>query len=72
MSKILTRVQSSSDAQKFYQIVEGNDGVIYCDCWAWKTKKHCKHLDQFQASRSGSSVASTPKSEYEALWNEIE
>lgn len=68
--RILSRVQSNSDPQKMYQIIEGNDGVIYCDCWAWKTKKNCKHLDAFRGA-SGSAVSSTAGTEYEQMWNEI-
>lgn len=30
-----------------HKITQGRDGVVYCDCWAWKVNKKCKHLDQF-------------------------
>lgn len=50
MGKVLTTIQSSSNPGKSYAIIEGNDGVVYCECWAWKKNRTCKHLDRFNAS----------------------
>lgn len=36
-----------SKAGSVHKIIRGNDGVVYCDCWAWKINKTCKHLDRF-------------------------
>lgn len=33
-----------------HAIVRGQDGVVYCDCWQWKRKRNCKHLDAFWAA----------------------
>lgn len=34
-----------------YQITRGKDGVVYCNCWAWRMSKdkprNCKHLDKY-------------------------
>ena len=44
MSKVLALIKSDSDPTKYHKITEGNDGVIYCTCWAWKRNRNCKHL----------------------------
>jgi hypothetical protein len=45
--KILQEFESESHPGKSYKIIEGGDGVIYCECWAWKKKRQCKHLDKY-------------------------
>lgn len=47
MGQILAEYPSQSKPGKSYDIVRGKDGVVYCNCWAWKINKTCKHLDQF-------------------------
>ena len=44
MSKILATNTSSSNPGKQYEIIEGDDGVVYCTCPGWKFKRDCKHL----------------------------
>jgi hypothetical protein len=45
MGKTITTINN-------HKIILGEDGVVYCDCPAWKfsVRKHCKHFDQFFAS----------------------
>ena len=47
MGTTLKTVVSSSNPGKFYAIMEGADGVIYCTCTGWKMRKTCKHLDAY-------------------------
>lgn len=56
---ILKTVQSSKNPGKTYDIVQGNDGVIYCTCPRWKFKKTCKHLEAYHAAFT-QSVAAEP------------
>ena len=35
-----------------YDITLGDDGVIYCTCWAWKRNRTCKHLDRYHAEHT--------------------
>ncbi|MDD5428770.1 MAG: hypothetical protein PHI58_06030 [Candidatus Omnitrophica bacterium] len=48
MGRVLDTVQSSSNPGKTYDIMEGKDGVIYCTCTAWKMRKTCKHLKEWE------------------------
>jgi len=45
---VLQTIPSTSNPNKTYQIILGGDGVTYCTCVAWKMKKTCKHLVQYQ------------------------
>jgi len=47
MSQWLETIPSSSNPGKDYHIIQGNDGVVYCDCPRWRFKKTCKHLDSY-------------------------
>ena len=47
MSTVLATNTSSSNPSKTYNIIEGNDGVIYCECPGWKFKRDCKHLREY-------------------------
>ncbi len=39
--------------QSMHTIRLGNDGVRYCDCWAWKKNRTCKHLTAFEQCLKG-------------------
>ena len=53
MSEILKEYPSKSNPSKSYQIIQSNDGVVYCSCPAWKfaggdtSKRWCKHLEMY-------------------------
>jgi len=46
--KVLQRNESESRAGVWYEIREGSDGVVYCNCRAWCFRKTCRHLDAFK------------------------
>ena len=60
MGEIIAQVEGSKG---MYDITMGNDGVVYCSCWAWKMSKErpktCKHLRQYFADKSTSVVKPT-------------
>lgn len=47
MPQTLAQIPSSSNPSKHYDIVLGDDGTIYCNCWGWKRNRSCKHLAMF-------------------------
>lgn len=47
MSTVLDEFSSASNPGKKYQIIQGDDSVVYCNCPAWKFKKMCKHLNEY-------------------------
>lgn len=51
MAKTLATNYSKSNPNKSYDILEGHDGVIYCECPGWKMSKEvpkmCSHLNTF-------------------------
>jgi len=52
---ILAGYRSDSNPDKMYYIHKGRDGVIYCDCPAWKFSKphNCRHLVEYSRGRVG-------------------
>jgi hypothetical protein len=34
-----------------HKIRQGQDGVIYCDCWPWKKYRDCKHLAMMRVEK---------------------
>ena len=46
---LLSKQVSSSNPGKFYEVRMSEDGknTIYCDCWVWKRKRGCKHIDKY-------------------------
>jgi len=52
MGDLLATIQSHSNPGVSHKITLGKDGVIYCDCWAWKRNRKCKHLDEYYESIS--------------------
>ena len=38
---------SKSNPSKTYDIIEGADGVIYCECMGWKMHRDCRHLREY-------------------------
>lgn len=52
MGNVLATYPSGSNPAKQYNIIQGNDGVVYCDCMGWKMNKHCKHLRDFESGHN--------------------
>jgi hypothetical protein len=54
--KVLASLESDSTPGKFYDIMLGDDGVVYCECISWKTSKAspktCKHLKRFESGQA--------------------
>jgi len=46
---ILAINTSKSNPAKQHRIIEGRDGVIYCECMGWKMHRDCRHLREFHA-----------------------
>lgn len=46
----------SSSSNKIYNVIQGGDGVIYCDCPGWKFSRNCKHLKMYNNSLSASAT----------------
>lgn len=63
MGKVLSTVRSNSNPGKTYEIILGDDNVIYCNCWAWRTKRTCRHLDMYMLAIKGKT---TPEDRLEA------
>ena len=53
MGKVLATNYSKSNPNKSYDIIEGADGVIYCECMGWKMHRDCRHLKEFNVSGLG-------------------
>jgi len=49
MSKVLAEVESRSKPGKRYQIILAKDNTVYCNCWQWKKKRNCSHLEYYLA-----------------------
>lgn len=43
MTVELGEFPSASTPGKSYTVKRGGDGVVYCDCWAWKKTRNCSH-----------------------------
>lgn len=61
--EVIKEFPSDTSPGKVYQVRQGQDGVIYCTCWAWmrspKDAKDCKHLKRIRESlTSGDAFAS--------------
>lgn len=58
MSKHLAVYVGSKGNQ--YNITQGDDGVVYCNCQGWKMRKNCKHLLDYtiNSARQAQSVMS--------------
>lgn len=50
--RVLARIPSHSNPAKSYEIRLGADGVVYCTCRGWVTKKYCKHLEEYHGQGS--------------------
>lgn len=65
MGNVLATYPSSSNPDKTYDIIEGADGVTYCNCQGWKMRKTCKHLQDYQAGggvvKAAPALPVTPK-----------
>lgn len=58
--EILETNYSISKPGKEYHIIRGTDGVIYCDCWQWKTKRDCIHLRNYLANHGNYGLKTEP------------
>ena len=48
MGNVLAEYPSKSKPGKSYHIILPNGGgELYCDCWQWKMKRTCSHLQHF-------------------------
>ena len=63
MGTTLATNSSKSNPNKTYDIIEGADGVIYCECMGWKMHRDCRHLKDYHAGNSpvGMSVKVKPE-----------
>ena len=52
--EVLATYPSKSKPGKAYEIVRGNDGVTYCDCWQWKMNRTCSHLEDYLMNKNTS------------------
>ena len=48
MSTILHSYPSSRNPAITYDIIKGDDDVVYCTCPAWKYHRDCKHLREWR------------------------
>ena len=55
--RVLGKIKSSSNPNKYYDIKLGADGVVYCSCVAWKMSKWCKHLEEYHGRSQASSIS---------------
>jgi hypothetical protein len=53
MSRVLAEYSSNSKRGVKYNIVEGDDGIVYCTCWQWKKTRRCHHLEHFEGHVMG-------------------
>ena len=58
MGHVLATYPSSSSPGKSYDIILGADQVTYCSCPGWRSRKTCKHLQDFQ--KKGGAVTVGP------------
>lgn len=76
MSTILATYPSKSNPAKSYNVVEGDDGVVYCTCPAWRmqggdtnSRPPCKHIRDYHGPTPSGDVTKVkvvnhvPKSE---------
>jgi hypothetical protein len=56
----LAEYESDSTPGKMYQVMMGEDGVVYCTCPAWRFQKGrspservCKHIRRFKGECHG-------------------
>ena len=48
MGRPLAEYESRSSPGKKYTIYQSErNGEIYCDCWAWKKTRMCRHLEHY-------------------------
>jgi hypothetical protein len=64
VGNVLATYPSGSNPAKEYNIIQGKDGVTYCDCMGWKMNKHCKHLKDY-LSKPGRQGVKTAKKDPE-------
>ena len=61
----LAEYPSKSSPGKVYTVTEGNDGVIYCDCWQWKKNRDCQHIQSYYFTIN--SELKAPKDDIESV-----
>lgn len=49
--EVLKRYESKSKPGTYHEVRRGEDGVLYCTCWAWKRNRTCKHLNDYLHSQ---------------------
>ena len=47
MGEVLETYPSLSNPNREYQVIRGDDGVVYCTCWQWKKNRTCRHLEHY-------------------------
>jgi len=60
MGKTLATNYSKSNPNKSYDIIEGADGVVYCECMGWKMHRDCRHLREYGNQIVGTSGLGKP------------
>jgi hypothetical protein len=61
MGTVLAEYPSGSNPARKYNIIQGKDGVVYCDCMGWKMNKHCKHLKDFESTAGQAPIKKAKK-----------
>ena len=57
MSIPLATYESSRGHGLQYNVIRGDDGVIYCNCPGWKNRRNCKHLLDYTVNNAKNAVS---------------
>lgn len=67
MGHILIKYPSRSKEGQWYDVIQGNDGVIYCNCWQWKLNRTCKHLEDYKRNHKPGEFIMKNETEKQAI-----